>query len=72
MVGVGPKQPPSRKGSMHELPQNLLEHIKKFEEVFTVDAAELKKVVKHFVSELEKGMPEPRVRRFRFKELTTT
>jgi hexokinase len=40
---------------MHELPQNLLEHIKKFEEVFTVDTAKLKEIVKHFVSELEKG-----------------
>jgi hexokinase len=41
---------------MHELPQNLLEHIKKFEEVFTVDTAKLKEIVKHFVSELEKGL----------------
>ncbi|KAJ5670163.1 Hexokinase [Penicillium maclennaniae] len=56
MVGVGPKQPPSRKGSMQELPQNLLEHIKRFEDIFTVDAAQLKKIVKHFVSELEKGL----------------
>lgn len=57
---------------MQELPQNLLEHIKRFEEVFTVDTAQLKKIVKHFVSELEKGMSgTPRVCWFRFKELTT-
>jgi hypothetical protein len=50
-------------GSMQEqLPQNLLQHIKKFEEVFTVDTAKLKEIVKHFVKELEKGMfpvPQP-------------
>jgi hypothetical protein len=39
-----------------QLPQNLLQHIKKFEEVFTVDTAKLKAIVKHFVKELEKGM----------------
>ncbi|KAL4896275.1 hexokinase-domain-containing protein [Aspergillus ambiguus] len=56
MVGIGPKRPPSRKGSRHELPQNLLEQIKEFEDQFTVNAATLKKVVAHFVKELEKGL----------------
>lgn len=56
MVGIGPKQPQSRKGSMHELPQNLLQHIQKFEETFTVDTAKLKEIVNHFVKELEKGL----------------
>jgi len=42
-------------GSVHELPQNLLQHIQRFEEVFTVDTAKLKEVVNHFVKELEKG-----------------
>ncbi|KAL6235383.1 hexokinase [Aspergillus navahoensis] len=56
MVGVGPKRPPSRKGSMSDMPQNLLEHIKHFEEVFTVDTATLKKIVDHFVKELTKGL----------------
>lgn len=74
MVGIGPKQPPSRKGksfvrgklrdgsgtdispgSMHDLPQNLLQQIKDFEDMFTVDRAKLKQIVNHFVKELEKG-----------------
>ena len=40
---------------MHDLPQNLLQPIKDFEEMFTVDRAKLKEVVAHFVKELEKG-----------------
>lgn len=73
MVGIGPKQPPSRKGesiaaisfmsvlisfpgSMQDLPQNLLQQIKDFEDMFTVDRAKLKQIVNHFVKELEKGM----------------
>ncbi|KAJ5739910.1 Hexokinase [Penicillium manginii] len=56
MVGIGPKQPPSRKGSMHDLPQNLLQQIKDFEDAFTVDRAKLKEIVNHFVKELEKGL----------------
>ncbi|KAJ5815337.1 hexokinase [Penicillium riverlandense] len=56
MVGIGPKQPPSRKGSMDGLPQNLLQQIKDFEDVFTVDQTKLKQVVDHFVKELEKGL----------------
>ncbi|KAH8434778.1 putative hexokinase Kxk [Aspergillus melleus] len=56
MVGIGPKRPPSRKGSRHELPQNLLQQIKELEDVFTVDTARLKQVVDHFVKELEKGL----------------
>ncbi|KAJ6089995.1 hypothetical protein N7467_005211 [Penicillium canescens] len=56
MVGLGPKLPPSRKGSMQELPQNLLGPIKDFEKAFTVDTAKLKEVVNHFVKELEKGL----------------
>ncbi|KAJ5872580.1 uncharacterized protein N7529_004933 [Penicillium soppii] len=56
MVGLGPKQPPSRKGSMQELPQDLLGPIQKFEKEFTVDKERLKKIVNHFVKELEKGL----------------
>ena len=40
---------------MHDLPQNLLEPIREFEEQFTVDRTKLKEVVDHFVKELEKG-----------------
>ncbi|KAJ5375175.1 hypothetical protein N7517_007181 [Penicillium concentricum] len=56
MVGLGPKHPPSRKGSMHELPQNLLGPIQDFEKAFTVDRSKLKEIVNHFVKELEKGL----------------
>ncbi|KAL4785802.1 hexokinase-domain-containing protein [Aspergillus varians] len=56
MVGLGPKRRPSRRGSMTDVPQNLLEQIKHFEDVFTVDTAKLKEVVDHFVKELEKGL----------------
>lgn len=42
-------------GSMQDLPQNLLQQIKDFEDMFTVDRAKLKQIVNHFVKELEKG-----------------
>lgn len=42
---------------MADVPQNLLQQIKDFEEMFTVDRAKLKQVVDHFVKELEKGKP---------------
>ncbi|PWY69200.1 hexokinase hxk [Aspergillus sclerotioniger CBS 115572] len=56
MVGLGPKRPHSRKGSMADVPQNLLQQIKDFEEHFTVDRSTLKKIVDHFIKELEKGL----------------
>ncbi|KAL3471699.1 hexokinase-domain-containing protein [Aspergillus californicus] len=56
MVGTGPKRTPSRRGSMTDMPQDLLEQIKVFEEVFKVDTAKLKQIVDHFVKELEKGL----------------
>ncbi|KAJ0416048.1 hexokinase-domain-containing protein [Aspergillus carlsbadensis] len=56
MVGLGPKRRPSRRGSMTDLPQDLLEQIKQFEDVFTVDTAKLKQIVDHFVKELTKGL----------------
>lgn len=40
---------------MHDLPQNLLQQIKDFEDMFTVDRTKLKQIVNHFVKELEKG-----------------
>ncbi|KAL2844329.1 hexokinase-domain-containing protein [Aspergillus pseudoustus] len=56
MVGLGPKRRPSRRGSMTDMPQDLLEQIKQFEEIFTVDTAKLKQIVEHFVKELTKGL----------------
>lgn len=41
--------------SIAELPQNLAHQIEEYENIFTVDTVTLKKVVDHFVKELEKG-----------------
>ncbi|QSZ33641.1 hypothetical protein DSL72_005209 [Monilinia vaccinii-corymbosi] len=56
MVGLGPRKPPSRKGSMADVPKNYLEQIKQLEEQFTVDTPKLKQITEHFVSELTKGL----------------
>lgn len=56
MVGLGPRKPPSRKGSMADVPKNYLEQIKKLEQQFTVDTQKLKEITEHFVSELTKGL----------------
>jgi len=56
MVGLGPKRKPSRKGSMADMPKDLLQEIKRLEELFIVDTAKLKAITDHFVSELAKGL----------------
>lgn len=56
MVHLGPKKPPSRKGSMSEISKDILEHVHELEKEFTVDTASLKKITDHFVSELAKGL----------------
>ncbi|ODQ66054.1 putative hexokinase HXK1 [Nadsonia fulvescens var. elongata DSM 6958] len=56
MVHLGPKKPPSRKGSMNDMPRNLLEEIEKLEKLFTVDTQKLKDIVAHFIGELGKGL----------------
>lgn len=43
-------------GSMADVPKDLLQEIKRLEELFTVDKAKLKAITDHFVKELEKGM----------------
>ncbi|KAF6223174.1 hypothetical protein HO173_013221 [Letharia columbiana] len=63
MVGLGPRRQPSRKGSMADVPDDLLEQIKYLENVFTVDQAKLKEVTNHFVKELEKGKSPVLLRR---------
>lgn len=40
---------------MHDVPQNLLQQIKDFEDEFTVSREKLKAIVEHFIKELEKG-----------------
>lgn len=56
MVGLGPKKAPSRKGSMADLPHDLMQEIKRLEDLFVVDTNKLKAISDHFVSELEKGL----------------
>uniref|UniRef100_A0A060T772 Phosphotransferase n=1 Tax=Blastobotrys adeninivorans TaxID=409370 RepID=A0A060T772_BLAAD len=58
MVNLGPRKPPSRKGSMADVPRDLLEQIAQLEKLFTVDGAKLKEITDHFVKELEKGLSE--------------
>ncbi len=40
---------------MADVPKDLLQQIKRLEELFTVDTKKLKEVTEHFVKELEKG-----------------
>jgi hexokinase len=42
-------------GSMADVPKDLLQEIKRLEEMFTVPAEKLKEITTHFVSELMKG-----------------
>ncbi|CAK7218763.1 hexokinase [Sporothrix eucalyptigena] len=58
MVGLGPKPPPSRKGTGHlaDIPKDLKQEIANLERLFTVDQTKLKEITKHFVSELDKGL----------------
>ncbi|KAK9333261.1 hexokinase-domain-containing protein [Lipomyces starkeyi] len=56
MVHLGPKKPPSRKGSMADVPRDLLEQISQLETLFTVDTQKLNTIVDHFIKELEKGL----------------
>ncbi|KAF2760012.1 hypothetical protein EJ05DRAFT_475028 [Pseudovirgaria hyperparasitica] len=56
MVGMGPRKPPSRRGSMADVPEDLKSQIKRLEELFTVPQEKLKEVTDHFISELAKGL----------------
>ena len=56
MVGLGPKKPPSRRGSMADVPNNLQEEIKRLEDLFVVPKEQLKKITDHFVNELKQGL----------------
>ncbi|KAM4055160.1 hexokinase domain-containing protein [Hirsutella rhossiliensis] len=56
MVGLGPRPPPSRKGSKADIPMNLLEEVRRLEELFVVDQKKLKEITDHFISELAKGL----------------
>ncbi|KAF4551482.1 Hexokinase-like protein 3 [Elsinoe fawcettii] len=53
MVG---RKPPSRKGSMADVPRDLLDEITRLEQLFTVPAEKLKEITDHFVKELTNGL----------------
>ncbi|KAF3149547.1 hexokinase A, variant 2 [Orbilia oligospora] len=56
MVGLGPKDPPSRKGSMHDVPKDLMDQIKILEDLFSVDTQKLNFITERFTKELAKGL----------------
>ncbi|QLL33088.1 hypothetical protein HG536_0D06110 [Torulaspora globosa] len=56
MVRLGPKKPPARKGSMADIPKDLMEQIHGLEVIFSVSPEKLRAVVKHFIGELNKGL----------------
>lgn len=56
MVHLGPKKPAARKGSMADVPCDLMERIRDFEDAFSVSTEQLKSITKHFISELDKGL----------------
>ena len=41
---------------MADVPKDLLQEIKRLEELFTVGKTKLKAITEHFISELDKGM----------------
>ncbi|CCH63007.1 hypothetical protein TBLA_0I03540 [Henningerozyma blattae CBS 6284] len=56
MVHLGPKKPPARKGSMIDVPEELIEQIHGLETIFRATPEKLQAVTKHFISELDKGL----------------
>lgn len=46
-------------GSKADIPKDLLNEVRKLEEIFTVDTSKLKEITDHFVNELAKGMVPP-------------
>ena len=40
---------------MADVPKDLLQEIKRLEDLFSVDKTKLKAITEHFISELEKG-----------------
>ncbi|ODV61558.1 hexokinase 2 ASCRUDRAFT_75550 [Ascoidea rubescens DSM 1968] len=56
MVHLGPKKPQHRKGSMMDVPRDLIEEIKVLKSIFSVSPAKLRQITDHFRSELEKGL----------------
>ena len=51
-----PRRQPSRRGSMTDVPDDLLGEIKELERLFTIEGPKLREITEHFVKELEKGL----------------
>jgi hexokinase len=47
---------------MADVPKDLLQEIKRLEDLFTVDTAKLKSITDHFVKELAKGEKVPNLK----------
>lgn len=56
MVRLGPKKPPARKGSMADVPKDLMDQIHGLETLFSISTEKMRAIVKHFISELDKGL----------------
>ncbi|CCE64213.1 hypothetical protein TPHA_0G03730 [Tetrapisispora phaffii CBS 4417] len=56
MVHLGPKKPPARKGSMIDMPKELKDDLQAIVSSFDVSTETLHAVVKHFITELDKGL----------------
>ncbi|KAI5957105.1 HXK2 [Candida jiufengensis] len=56
MVHLGPKPPQHRKGTFTDVSPELLKELATLEKQFTVDGATLRKIVDHFITELDKGL----------------
>lgn len=56
MVHLGPKPPQHRKGSFTDVSPQLMEELNELEKQFTVSGETLRKIVDHFITELDKGL----------------
>ena len=55
MVHLGPNQL-KKKGTFTDVSPQLLEALKPIQEQFTISADKLRAIVKHFISELDRGL----------------
>ncbi|KAI3405223.1 HXK2 [Candida oxycetoniae] len=56
MVHLGPKPPQHRKGTFTDVSPALMSTLKELESQFTVSGETLRKIVDHFITELDKGL----------------
>ncbi|ODQ82769.1 hypothetical protein BABINDRAFT_30688 [Babjeviella inositovora NRRL Y-12698] len=56
MVHLGPKPPAARKGSMTDVPKELMDRIDHYREIFTVSPEQMREISDHFAAELAKGL----------------